>query len=77
MKSNTASLPCSRRFICVTCGRDIVVVTSAKLSDECARCRTERIFELQCDDQMCDDSLSQTMSAKSKPDALISLAASG
>jgi hypothetical protein len=77
MKSITASPTYSRRFICLTCGRDIVVVTNAKLSDECAKCRTERIFELQLDNQMDDDPLSPAVPANSKPDALSSLAASG
>ena len=76
MKPITAPITNSRRFICITCGRDIIVVTNAKLSDECAKCRTERIFEPQCNNQMGDDPFSQVVSAKSQPDALGALAAS-
>jgi len=77
MKPITASPLYSRRFTCVTCGRNIVVVTSAKLSDECAKCRTERIFEPQCDNRIGDDTFSQVVAAKSNPEALSSRAASG
>jgi hypothetical protein len=77
MKLITASPLYSRRFICVACGRDIVVVTNAKPSDECAKCRTERIFELQSDDHLDDEPLSPTVPVNSSTDASITFATVG